>query len=122
MNSSNELISKLDDYLRRRITLWELESWMAPRLPVLLDAPDSLAGRIAGAIELCFAELQGGLRSERSIRISLKRYQDMQKITWLRPVEEQQTNETTSASTSTVSGGLLSQLQVWNSEPLVANE
>ena len=117
MNSSNELISQLDDYLRRRITLSELESWVAPRLPVLLDAPDSVVGRIAGAIELCVAELQAGLRTERTIRSSLRRYQEIQEIRWSSPLGDQPQDATTSASTTIPAAGLLSQLYVWSTEP-----
>ena len=121
MNASMELFSKLNDYLERRITLWDLESWLAPRLPIFLDAPDSVVGRMAGAIELCIAELQDGLKSERTVKQVLKRYQEVQRTVWISPESSPQSNITTSATSTIPVGGLLSQLQVWNNELQEAN-
>ena len=119
MLASTDLIKKLDDYLKKHIPLWELESWLVPRLPMYLDAPDSECGRLAGAIELCLAELQAGLKSERTMRSSLARYLATQQITWYSSEREHQTDTTTSASSDVNSfAGLLSQLQFWSNEPV----
>ena len=72
----------MNDYLSKRITLRELESWLVPRLRAYLDAPDSAVGRLAGAVELNMAELQAGLKSERTVRMALSRYVDAQKEVW----------------------------------------
>lgn len=100
MNPSTELSSRLMDYLERRISLGELESWVAPRLPVFLDSPDSEAARLAGAIELSCAELGDGLRSERSIRLSLRRYCAQQKVRWVVPSSEPEKSTTESGAST----------------------
>lgn len=121
MNASLELFSMLDDYLSRRITLRDLEAWLAPRLPMCFDAPDSAIGRLAGAIELGLAELQAGLRSERSLRTALSRYRDAQQVKWFSFPNDQPDNVSSSAmSEPTEVVGLLSQIQVWNSESVGA--
>ena len=118
MDASAELLGKLDDYIGRRISLWELESWLAPRLFCYLNAPDSLAGRIAGAVELCLAEISAGIRSERSVRQSLARYKAKQEIRWLSYPEEEQTITTGSVIDQFIPVvGLLNPMQVWNTEP-----
>jgi hypothetical protein len=71
---TEELFSRLDDYLGKKITLCDLESWLVPRLPLFLDAPDSMAGRIAGAIDLSLNEYEDGLITENTLRKSLKQY------------------------------------------------
>ena len=123
MNATIELFSKLDDYFDRRINLRELETWLAPRIPMFLDAPDSVVGRITGAIELTFAEVQSGMRNERSARTALSRYHTMQRITWLKDTNKTSAVSTSSAATQSIPVvGLLSQLQIWNNEPVTASE
>ena len=72
MSDSIEIFSKVNDYIERRITLWDLESWLVPRLPLYFEHPHSAVGQLASAIELCLAELQGGIRSERSVKTLLR--------------------------------------------------
>ena len=81
---SFELSSRLQDYLRRRATLQDMESWLVPRLPLYLDDPDSAAGQLAGAIELLLSELHAGLRTERSLRAALRRYHTRLQTIWIR--------------------------------------
>lgn len=110
----------LDDYLSRRITLADLESWLVPRLPMCLDDPDSVTGRLAGAIELSLAELQAGLRSERSIRMALSKYRDAQQVKWFSLPSDQPNDVSSSATSEPIRlVGLLNQIQVWNSESVV---
>ena len=121
MNSSTELFSKLNEYLDRQISLSDLESWLVPRLPVLLDAPDSLCGKIAGAIELCLAEICDGLKTERGVRASLARYRDSQENPWLIPESAGSTEETSSMTSAFTDEALLTQSLVWYSEPAAAS-
>ncbi|MBI2885729.1 MAG: hypothetical protein HYY02_00820 [Chloroflexi bacterium] len=69
-----ELVSKLHQYIQRRLKLRELESWLVPRLPMLLEEPESEIGKLTALVELCFAEFQAGIRTERSIRALLTRH------------------------------------------------
>ena len=61
------MFAKVQDYVDRRITLHELESWLVHRLPVYLSNPNSAAAELVGVIELGLAEIQAGIRSERSL-------------------------------------------------------
>ncbi len=71
MEIASDLVQKLDDYLRGRCSLWDLESWLAPRLRQYIANPNSMEGRLAGAIELCLAEMSDGIRTERSTKKAL---------------------------------------------------
>ena len=84
MSSADQLYSKLGEYLDRRSSLRDLEAWLAPRLPAYLDSPASAAGQTAGAVELLLSELADGIRTERSLRIALKRYTAYQRVAWFR--------------------------------------
>jgi hypothetical protein len=68
MSTSIEVFAKVQDYVDRRITLHELESWLVNRLPTYLSNPNSAAAELVGVIELGLAEIQAGIRSERSFR------------------------------------------------------
>ena len=116
MSIATELLLNVSDYLSHRISLEELEYWLAPRLPLLLDAPDSVAGRIAGAIELYFAEFHDDLRTERSLRMSLRRYIAVQQNTWVSADPGIKAEVTTSAN-AFATGPSLSLLQSWSNEP-----
>lgn len=84
MNATDELYSKLSEYLEKRISLRDLESWLVPRLPVYLDAPSSPAGQLVGAVELLVTELHSGLRTERSVRVALRRCVSSQRMAWFK--------------------------------------
>ena len=116
MDTFTELASQLADYLNRRLTFQELEAWVTPRLPIFLDSPDSVTGRIAGAIELTFAEYQAGLKAERTIRSSLKRYLAAQETTWVSSDYLLTEPVTITSTSSTVAVPFLSQLLVWRTE------
>ena len=73
MNSSLELISKVNDYVEGRITLRGLERWLVPRLAMFLRDPDTELGQLAALVELSLAELDAGIVSQRSIRARLSR-------------------------------------------------
>lgn len=62
------MFAKVEDYVDRRITLHELESWLVNRLPTYLLNPNSAVAELVGVIELGLAEIQAGIRSERSFR------------------------------------------------------
>jgi hypothetical protein len=75
MSTSIEIFSKVNEYVEGRINLREMEYWLANRLPIYLLNPDSTAAGLAGAIELGLAEIQAGIRSERSLkRLLLQRH------------------------------------------------
>lgn len=114
MNRSVEILSKLDEFLEGEVSLSELDEWLAPRLPYYLDAPDSLNGRLAGAIELFVAESQSGLSTTRRARQSLRRYKAMQTLVWYRASDAE---ETTSTATAEVPGVSLFQPLIWSSAP-----
>ena len=71
MSTPTEIFSKTCDYLEGRMSLADLESLVASRLPAYVSDPESPAGQLAGLIELCLAELHDGLRTERSIKSRL---------------------------------------------------
>jgi len=113
MSGSIEIYSKLGDYIQRRITLWDLESWLVPRLPIYLENPESAVGQVASAIELCLAELQAGLRSERSISPLLAGHLKTTPILWTRYPEAQPEDITSSAN--------VNQSQSWSTSLAVVN-
>ncbi|MBI4284765.1 MAG: hypothetical protein HY670_02550 [Chloroflexi bacterium] len=68
MATSLEIFSKVTDYVERRISLRELESWLVPMLPSYFSNPDSAVADLAGTIELGLAEIQAGITNERNLR------------------------------------------------------
>lgn len=117
-----EIYSKIDDYVNHRLSLWELESWLVPRLPLFVTTPETPLGQLAAAVELCLAELQAGLRSERSIRTLLRRNLVANPIVWV-PIGELQREETTTSVNSTQPNVIppwLSPLPTWSTSPQVA--
>ena len=116
---SFELSSRLQDYLRRRATLQDMESWLVPRLPLYLDDPDSAAGQLAGAIELLLSELHAGLRTERSLRAALRRHHTGLQTIWIRYPSVEAEDTATSSSTPGLlrgSGLPLIPQPIWNIE------
>ena len=114
---ANLLQQHLDSYLRGEISLAELDRWMAPYLPVLMDAPDSTGGRLAGAIELAVAEFSDGFRTDRAIKQWLRAYRARQAIYITAFAGGPATSETTSSSTSRVERPVLTLPIVWNTAP-----
>lgn len=123
MSIALELYSKVNDYVQHRASLWDLESWLVPRLPILASMPDSDAGRLAAAIELYMAELQARLRAERSVRSLLSRYIAANPIVWA-PYLETPSHHTTASATSTEPTTIpqwFDPSPVWSSEPQVVS-
>lgn len=83
MSTSIELSAKIAEYLDKRVTLHDLEEWLAPRLTVYLANPDSQAGQLATVIELNLAEIYSGITSERTLRKVLSKYKSENPITFL---------------------------------------
>ena len=70
---SLELLAQVHQYLGKKSTLRDLESWVLSRMPILLGNPDNEAGRLVSFILLNVAELRAGIRTERTIRQRLSR-------------------------------------------------
>jgi hypothetical protein len=117
MDTNLELSSKVQDYLRHRATLRDLESWLVPRLALYLDNPNSEAGQLAGAIELLLSEVHAGLRTERSLRAALRRYHTGLQTIWIRYPSVEAEDTATSSSISGLlrdSGLQLIPQPIWN--------
>ena len=97
---ANLLQQSLDSYLRGEISLVVLDRWMAPFLPVLMDAPDSAGARLAGAVELAAAEFSDGFRTERAIKQWLRAYRARQGI-YVTVLNDGPTTSETRTSSST---------------------
>jgi len=80
MSTSIEIYSKAGEYLLRKITLQELESWLVSMLPTYLQNPDSSVTELAGLIELGLAEINADIRSERGFRNLLKQHPGIRSI------------------------------------------
>lgn len=64
MAAPSELTVKVEDYLQRRLSLKDLESWLAARLPLVLVSTDDQVAQLAAAVELFLAEVNAGIRTE----------------------------------------------------------
>ena len=118
-----ELHSKIYEYVSHKISLQELESWIVPRLPYFISQTDSSVEELASAVELCLAELQAGLRSQRSIRAFLARQLGDNPIIWA-AVDESQAQDTTGSATSshpTWMAHWVDPSPTWSIAPQVAN-
>lgn len=73
MPTSIAIFSKANEYVKRNITLRDLESWVVSMLPIYLINPDSAAALLASRIELGLAEIQAGITTERTFRRLLMR-------------------------------------------------
>ena len=123
MSMSMELHSKIYEYVSHKISLQELESWIVPRLPYFISQTDSSVEELASAVELCLAELQAGLRSQRSIRAFLARQLGDNPIIWA-AVDESQAQDTTGSATSshpTWMAHWVDPSPTWSIAPQVAN-
>jgi len=116
MGSADQLYSKLGEYLERRSSLRDLESWLAPRLPVYLDSPASAAGQTVGAIELLLSELEDGIRTERSLRMALKRYVAAQSVRWFEHLGDPTEDLTSSSAARLTTEEMLNPSPSWRIE------
>lgn len=101
MSTSIEIFSRVNDYIERRMTLRQLESWLICVLPTYLSNPDSAAAELAGTIELGLAEIQAGIRKERSLRRLLSQYIAYNPIRYEIYPHQTSINETTSSASLT---------------------
>src|SRR3972149_5941250 len=99
MSMSMDLHSKIYEYVSRTLSLQELESWIVPRLPYFISQTDSSVEKLASAVELCLAEFQAGLRSQRSMRAFLARQLGDNPIIWA-PIYESRIQDATGSATS----------------------
>ena len=121
MSTANELYSRLDQYLRRSISLSDFEAWLVSCLPILLDAPSSAVGQLAGAAELLLAELHAGIRTERSLRTALRRFILSQDVAWFTYPEDHPEEVTTCSETPAITvGGLPNRSTIWHIESVKA--
>ena len=123
MSTSIDIFSKVTDYLERRVTLRELESWLVPMLPIYLLNPDSAVANFVGLIELGLAELQAGIRSEQSLRKLLAQHNTYNLIS-LEPYPYQSGIAETMSSISVTETRNLEWLDPspsWHTEPQVVS-
>ena len=123
MFTSIDVFSRVTDYIERRITLQELESWLVPMLPVYLANPDSAAAELVGAIELGLAELSAGILSERSVRKLLAKAQAVGGVSIVEYPEPVVAFDATSSASVTDATALdwLDPSRSWHTEPQVVN-
>lgn len=69
-----DLFREVVRYLRRKITLHDLEDWLGNRTAYFLSAPPSPAVELAGTIELELAELSLGYQTEDGLRRTLSQF------------------------------------------------
>jgi len=122
MSTSIDIFSKITDYLEHRITMRELESWLVPMLPIYLLNPDSAAANLIGLIELGLAEIQAGIRSEKSFKRLLAQHSTRNLISLdLHPYRSgiDETMASTSSTTEARGSEWLDQSPSWHTEPQV---
>ena len=122
MTTSIEIFSKVNDYLDKRISLWELESWLVSMLNIYLSNPNSKAAELVGVIELGLAEINANIRTERSFRAALKKnqfsYEPIKSVTY--PELDEQTFAYTNGETSeSTNSEWIDPILSWNREPQV---
>lgn len=101
MSTSIEIFSKVNDYIERRLTLHQLESWLVCMLPTYLSNPGSATAELVGTIELGLAEIQAGIRSERSLRRLLASHVAYNPIRYQVYPHQTSINATTSSASQT---------------------
>lgn len=74
MPTSAEVYAKINEYLNGRISLPELEEWLAPYVLDILSSPDSELAYDVSTVELCLAEIDDGLRSARSAKSFIRKH------------------------------------------------
>ena len=74
MSAARELRQDVQHYLDKRISLRELEERIVARSPLLLADVDGSARRLYELIELYLSEMSAGVRAEREVRRSLRKF------------------------------------------------
>ena len=120
MTTSIEIFSQVSDYLDNKKSLRELESWLVSMLPVYLSTPSSEAAELAGVIELGLAEVNADIRTERSLRLLLRKYL-VNTITSMPYTSRNDNDLTISNTSSTSTSGLdwTDPLPSWSISPQV---
>lgn len=124
MITSIEIYTKLSEYLSNQISLSELESWLVRVIPIYLENVDSPIVELIGLIELGFAEINAGIRSERSFKYLLKKYPGVRTSTALKSNPFGISSSTTLSlnNSSFITGSpFVKESQPWHSELQVAN-
>ena len=121
MITSIEIFSWANDYLEKRISLHELESWLVSMLPVYLSNPTSEAAELVGVIELGLAEINADIRTERSLRLLLRKHLVNNKVTSVQYTDLDSTDLTVATISSTDSTTLewTDPLPSWSTLPQV---
>lgn len=121
MITSIEIFSWANDYLEKRISLHELESWLVSMLPVYLSNPTSEAAELVGVIELGLAEINADIRTERSLRLLLRKHLVNNKVTSMQYTDLDSTDLTVATISSTDSTTLewTDPLPSWSTLPQV---
>lgn len=83
MNATYNISKKVTDYLENRITLEELEDWLAPHLGLFISLPGNNASELAATIELGLAEMTNGHRTEDEFRDLLKEFVKSRDFTFI---------------------------------------
>ena len=124
MISSIEIYTKLGEYLSNQISISELEYWLVRIAPIYLENTDSPIIELIGLIELGFAEINAGIRSERGFKYLLKKYPGTKVNTALKSNPFEISSSTTlSLNNSTFITGspFVKESQPWHNELQVAN-
>ena len=101
---SSELRNQVAEFVNSRISIYELEQWMAPHLPYFLSASDSENADVVSAIELVLAEIDSELMSIDEARSYLRDVLREYNTVFFQFGDRTSGNETSSAAdyTSTV--------------------
>ena len=97
---SSKLHQRMIMYSEGRISLSELESWIAPRLRLFFDEADSVEGDIVATIESLIIEYRDGLITESELRAEVTDLLDQQQTVML-SIEPPGTSFSTISSSST---------------------
>jgi hypothetical protein len=79
---SNELRELLISFVNNQIGINELESWIVPKLPALIQDPNSPDADIVAVIELALAEFAKGIRTEDDVRKYIHRTLQEHSLVW----------------------------------------
>ena len=100
---SLELWQLASQFVESRLTIEQLEDWLVPRLPAIMQSPDSADADFAAVIELGLAEMSDGMLDDAQLREELaremKKHQSVATIYPSMPVAQ-----VTATSSSSISG------------------
>ena len=70
---SLELWQVANQFIESQISVEELEDWLVPRLPAIMQSPDSADADVAATIELGLAEMSHDIINEAQLRAEIAR-------------------------------------------------